>query len=86
MTLSVVQRLVVIPNGRVGVAQTPTGARLSNFVAQLLCDGEVSLVVINGDWELSQEGVGVAQTVARLSLDRAFTQLNGKGQGASTGE
>lgn len=72
------QRLFVIADRRMCIAQTPACSRFAHLVAQLLCNGQMPLVVIDRCHKITQQRVGVAQAVARLSFDGSLTEVNGQ--------
>jgi hypothetical protein len=76
--LSIVQSLFVIANGSVSISKRPASSGFTNFVAKLLSDCQMSLMVINGCWKFTEQRVSVAQAVAGLRLDGSLTKLDGK--------
>lgn len=77
MDLRKVQRPIMRADRRVRIAEAPAGACLAHFVAQLLRDGQMPLVVVDGRHKVTQQCVRVAQTVAGLRLDGALAEIDG---------
>lgn len=78
MNLGKMQRILVIADRRMRIAQTPASSRLAHLVAQLLGNGQMSLVVVDGRDKVAQQRVGVAEAIARLCLDGPFAEVNGQ--------
>lgn len=64
------------------IAQTPARSRFANFVAQLLCNSQMSLMIVDRGHKIPQQCVRVSKTVTRLSLNSSFSQVNRQRQGS----
>ena len=65
----------MLSHGCVGVPQRPAGPPLSHLVEELLGNPQMPQVVLDGHGVVLQEGIGVAQGVAGLSLNSAVAQV-----------